>query len=85
MRTKIRVNDKWYKPVPWHVDGECDGCVFDGDGCINGSANVSGKFAGLCDPDCEFGGMIFIHNTKESLAKYVAKRLEGNQEEEEDT
>jgi hypothetical protein len=81
MRTKIRVNGKWYKPVPWYVDRDCDGCVFEGGGCINGSANVSGKFAGLCDDGEEFGWMIFIPSTKESLVKYVAKRLEGNQEE----
>jgi hypothetical protein len=81
MRTKIKVNGAWYKPVPWHVDGECTGCVFDDNGCIN--AELRGKFVNLCDSSQEFEGMIFIRNTKESLAEYVAKRLDGNQEEDE--
>jgi hypothetical protein len=81
MRTKIRVGDKWYRPVPWHSEGGCDGCVFDGEGCIN--AELRGKFVNLCDADNEFEGMIFIRNTKESLAEYVAKRLDGSQEEDE--
>ncbi|WP_396190061.1 hypothetical protein [Flavobacterium sp.] len=74
MRTKIRVDDKWYRPVPWHEAGECDGCVFEGVNCINAS---SGRFAGLCDDGNEFSGMIFIRNTKESLAAYIAQKLEG--------
>jgi hypothetical protein len=81
MRTKIRVDNKWYRPVPWHVDGECDGCVFDGKDCINDS---SSKFAGLCDDGCEFSGMIFIRNTKEHFAEYVAKKLEGPEEDDDE-
>jgi len=81
MRTKIRVGDKWYKPVPWHSESECDGCVFDGEGCIN--SELGGKFYGLCDANQEFEGMIFIHNTKEAMAAYVIRILEGNQEEDE--
>ena len=80
MRTKIKVNGAWYKPVPWHVDGECTGCVFDGENCVN---KATGRFTELCDDGKEFSGMIFIRNTKESLAEYVAKRLDGNQEEDE--
>lgn len=75
MRSRIRVNDQWYKPVPWLNEAECDGCSFDGRDCINGGG---GKFASLCDDGMEFSGMIFIPNTKEALAEYVAKRLEGN-------
>ncbi len=77
MRTKIRVDDQWYKPVPWLREAECDGCSFDGRACINGG---DGKFASLCDDGMEFSGMIFIPNTKEALAAYVAKRLEGDDE-----
>ena len=62
MRSRIRVNDQWYKPVPWLKEGECDGC----------------SFGSLCDDGMEFSGMIFIPNTKEALAEYVVKRLEGN-------
>lgn len=75
MRSRIRVNDKWYRPVPWLSEAECEGCSFDGQGCINGNHD---KFGSLCDDGMEFSGMIFIPNTKEALAEYVAKRLEGN-------
>lgn len=78
MRSRIRVNDKWYRPVKWLAEAECDGCSFDGRDCINGD---SGKFTGLCDDGMEFSGMIFIPNTKEALAEYVVKRLEGNDDE----
>lgn len=78
MRSKIKVDDDWYKPVPWFVEAECDGCIFDTLGCIN--SEHGGKFerlcdAGQCDAGQEFEGMIFIRNTKEALAEYVAKRL----------
>lgn len=75
MRSRIRVNDQWYKPVPWLKEGECDGCSFDRRDCINSG---SSKFGSLCDDGMEFSGMIFIPNTKEALAEYVVKRLEGN-------
>lgn len=68
MRSKIRVNDQWYRPVKWLADGDCEGCSFDGRDCSDG----------LCDDGMEFSGMIFIPNTKEALAEYVVKRLEGN-------
>lgn len=79
MRTKIRVDGKWYKPVPWlDPDDECDGCSFDrGDfvesvknGCINTDAKGS-----PCDDGNEFSGMIFIPATKIGMAEYVAKKL----------
>lgn len=76
MRTKIRVDDKWYRPVPWLVEEDgCSGCAFEMGGCINNGFN--GKFSGLCDANQEFDGMIFIPNTKEALADYIAKKLEG--------
>ena len=78
MRSRIRVDDQWYKPVKWHTEGKCDGCSFDGNDCIN--SNVS-KFTGLCNDGMEFSGMVFIPNTKEALAEYVAKRLEGKDDE----
>ena len=77
MRSKIRVDDQWYKPVPWLREGECDGCSFDGNNCLN--SNVS-KFAGLCDDGNEFAWMIFIPNTKEAMAEYVARRLGADDE-----
>jgi hypothetical protein len=81
MRTKIRVNDKWYKPVPWFEHKECDGCAFDNNYCINSSTD---KFRNKCDSNQEFEGMIFILNTKEALAEYIARKLEGQDYEEDD-
>ena len=70
MRTKIRVNDRYYKPVPWLKPTECDGCAFDKDGCINTAERNQ-----PCDDGNEFGGMIFIPHNKQAIAEYVAKRL----------
>jgi hypothetical protein len=82
MRTKIRVGDKWYKPVPWLLEDDgCEGCVFDDNGCIN--SELGGKFYMKCDANQEFEGMIFIPNTKQALAEYVIKRLEGPEEDDE--
>lgn len=70
MRTKILVEGKYYRPVPWLVDGECDGCVFEHAGCINREdRNMP------CDDGQEFTGMIFIRHTKKAMAEYVAKKL----------
>jgi hypothetical protein len=82
VRTKIRVGDKWYRPVPWLIEEDgCEGCAFDDNSCIN--ADLGGRFVNLCDSSREFEGMIFIRNNKEALAEYVAKRLDGSQEEDE--
>lgn len=81
MRSKIRVDDKWYKPVPWLAAAECGGCSFDGDNCLNSTAT---KFNGLCDDGQEFAGMIFIPSNKEALANYIAARLVGDQDEEDE-
>lgn len=75
MRTKIRVDNKWYRPVPWFTEGNCEGCVLDLGGCVNTPERNN-----PCDNGNEFTGMIFIPNTKEAIAEYVAKRLEGSDE-----
>lgn len=82
MRTKIKVDGKYYRPVPWlQPDAEeCKGCAFDrGDyvsskeaGCIN---KADGDKGGPCDDGNEFGGMIFIRFSKEAMAAYVAAKL----------
>ncbi len=69
MRSKIRVGSKYYQPVPWFVEGECDGCALQGDNCINEADDG-------CSFDNEFGGMIFIPATKIGMAEYIAKKLE---------
>lgn len=72
MRTKIRVDNKWYRPVPWLTDGNCDGCAFDKNNvmlCINNRKDQP------CDDGHEFTGMILIPHTKEAMAEYVAKKL----------
>lgn len=77
MRTKIKVNGKYYRPVPWLEEGECDGCALDkpGSNCYNTEANGS-----PCDDGQEFSGHIFIRHTKEALAEYIAKKLGADDE-----
>ena len=73
MRTKILVEGKYYRPVPWLIDGNCDGCAFDHIGCVNTAERNN-----PCDDGNEFAGVIFIRHTKEAMAEYVVKRLEGS-------
>lgn len=71
MRTKIKVDKKYYKPVPWFDEGECTGCHFNKTGamdCPNGNSDA-------CDSGNEFEGVIFIPHTKEAMAEYIAKKL----------
>lgn len=83
MRSKIKVDKKYYKPVPWLViagddrTSECEGCFFTNNGCINTT------YGDICDDGGEFEGMILIEHTKEALADYVVKRLLGPSKEEE--
>lgn len=74
MRSKIKFEGIWYKPVPWLGEGECDGC-----------AMSSKRPSGLCFNDAgegepclaghEFEGKIFIRFGKEALAEYIALKL----------
>ena len=75
MRTKVRFEGKYYRPVPWHEEGECDGCAMD----IQGKSCEfnDGSRGSPCDDGNEFAGMIFIRSTKEAMAEYIAKKLEG--------
>ena len=72
MRSKIKVNGKFYKPMPWIEESGCVGCDLDGNGCINYDKGEEH----LCDDGYEFAGYIFIGMNKESVARYVAARLE---------
>lgn len=71
MRTKIKINGKYYAPMPWHVDSECFGCIFQEiSGCPHEATDC-------CDWGSEFQGKIFIPATKQGMASYIAKKLEG--------
>jgi hypothetical protein len=76
MRTKIKVNGAWYKPVPWLEVNICTGCALDMKGCINGK----GENIDACVIGGEFDGHIFIEDTPEALAQYVAKKLGADDE-----
>jgi hypothetical protein len=69
MRSKIKVNGKFYKPMPWLEEG-CLGCDLDGNGCINSGDEDP------CDDGYEFAGYIFVQMSPEGMARYVAARLE---------
>ena len=69
MRSKVRFEGVWYRPVPWMLSGECEGCVLDIDGrqCeFNKGINNN-----PCDTGGEFDGQIFIRNTKEAYEEYA--------------
>lgn len=74
MRSKIKVDGKFYKPMPWLKNGDCDGCNLGGEYtncCYNTNENGT-----PCDEGNEFDGYIFVRMNKESVARYVMSRLE---------
>lgn len=81
MRSRVRAYSEWFRPVPWLVDGECDGCYFHGNGrdadCLNQTS--TGNF---CDDKGEFAGHVFIQTGKEAYEAYihtaVLLRLDGH-------
>ena len=78
MRSRIRHEGVWYKPVPWLVEGECHGCAMNTatyrSTCYNQGAVES------CSEGNEFEGMVLIRCGKEGLAEYIAAKLEGSNE-----
>lgn len=76
MKSKIKVDGKFYRPVPWVKESNCDGCEFDKNGCLNDADHDN-----FCDDGKDFAGMIFIPHTKEAMAQYVAMKLVGPDDE----
>lgn len=70
MRSRIKINGEWYRPMPWMEDGECTGCAFDREGCINDS-----EHGNPCDDGNEFSGMVLIPNNKAAYEEYVVKAV----------
>ena len=66
MRSRIKIEGKWYRPVPWIKAEDCDGCSFDKSGCINTT-----EYRNPCDDGNEFTGMVLIPNTKEAYEQYM--------------
>ena len=66
MRSRIKVNGLWYRPVPWMREDECHGCAFEGVECINTT-----EYGSPCDDGQEFAGMVLIPNTKEGYEQYM--------------
>ena len=73
MRSKIKVDGKFYKVMPWLKHEECDGCHFSPrtHDCPNQQTKEQ-----FCDTGGEFYGKVFIAHGKEGLAKYIAAKLE---------
>lgn len=77
MRTKIKVDGKFYRPVPWLEESDCVGCAFEkSQGCPHNDSDC-------CNWDDEFSGQILIPMGKEAMAEYIARRLAPKQDEEE--
>lgn len=66
MRSRIKVDGAWYRPVPWMTASGCDGCAFDKNGCINTT-----EYGSPCDDGGEFDGMVLIPNNKEAYEQYM--------------
>ena len=75
MRSRIRYEGVWYKPVPWIVKGECHGCAMNADTYIHPCFNQA--YGEPCSEGYEFEGMVLIRCGKEGLADYIAAKLEG--------
>lgn len=72
MRTKVKFNGEWYKPVPWLQATQCEGCALDKEGLCDFNTSTNGS---PCNDGNEFSGMILIPNTEEGLAEYVTRKL----------
>lgn len=73
MRSKIKFEGIWYKPVPWLGVGGCQGCdMYQNKSglCFNDVADNE-----PCGVGGEFEGKIFIRFGKEAFAEYVALKL----------
>lgn len=72
MRSRIKVNGLWYRPVPWFAEGgaECTGCAFERNGCINTEDRDN-----PCDEGQEFDSQIFIRYTKEAYENYLTQQV----------
>lgn len=73
MRSKIRFEGIWYKPVPWIKEGDCDGCAMQKASYTNPCFNQGDNEP--CSVGGEFEGKIFIRFGKEALAEYIALKL----------
>ena len=73
MRTKIKINTKYYRLVSWLVEGDCTGCVFrQSYECPH---EASSPFEGKCGEGQEFDKHVLIPATKVGLANYIALKL----------
>jgi len=73
MRAKIRIDTKYYKPVPWLVEGDCTGCIFQKEWQCPNRAGT--PLEGACGEGREFDKHVFIPATKVGLADYIALKL----------
>jgi hypothetical protein len=77
-RSRVKLNGKFYKVVPWLKHEDCDGCYFwDVLGQSHDCPNQQTKDQ-FCDTGGEFYGKVFIEHGKEGLARYIAVKLEGS-------
>ena len=81
-RKRIKFEGQWYKPVPWLKPNECDGCAMQWDSNNYPKSCINDVWDG--EPCAnEFAEKVFIRcGSKEALAEYIARKLEGNNDKE---
>lgn len=73
MRTRIKIDGKYYRPVPWLEEASCEGCSLEGYS-VACSFNVEAN-GNPCNTGNEFAGRIMIRMTATAMAEYLARRL----------
>lgn len=76
MDKRVLIDGKFYRPVPWLFNGECDGCAFEPrtDDCPN---HTHPKYVDQCGTNGRFHGRVLVRATKEGWAEHLATRLAG--------
>jgi hypothetical protein len=77
-RSRIKIDGKFYKVVPWLKHEDCDGCHFWEQTHIAADCPNQQSKVQFCDTGGEFYGKVFIEHGKEGLARYIAVKLEGS-------
>ncbi len=68
MHNRVKVAGVWFRPVPWLVENDCDGCALNDASECTFNTHINDH---PCDHEGEFNGKILIRTTKEAYEKYA--------------